>query len=66
MKELKLAYEELEFDGCFPDLLKYLGKRIIEFDPKFANKLNGDVKLSAEEQKAVDDDLMDFLGNIND
>lgn len=29
---MKLAYSELEIDGCFPDLLKTLGKRIITFD----------------------------------
>lgn len=38
---MKLAYEELEMDGCFPDLLKTLGKRITTFDPRFGTRLNG-------------------------
>jgi len=62
---MKLAYEELECDGCFPDLLKTLGKKIAELDPRFGNRLNGDTKISAEEKTAIDDDLMGFLNNIN-
>jgi len=46
-------------------LLKALGKRIMVFDPKFSSRVNGEVKISAEEQKAVDDDIAKFLGDIN-
>ena len=33
LKDLRDAYEELEFDGCFPDLLRVLGLKIAELDP---------------------------------
>jgi|TARA_B110001450_G_C17173017_1_gene300122 hypothetical protein len=63
---MKLAYEELEMDGCFPDLLKTLGKRISTFDARFNSRLNGnEQKLSAEEENAINDDMMNFLSNIN-
>lgn len=66
VKEMKLAYEELEMDGCFPDLLKTLGKRISTFDARFGSRMNGnEQKLSAEEENAINDDMMNFLSNIN-
>lgn len=65
VKEMKLAYDELELDGCFPDLLKTLANRIMELDPKFGSRMNRDTKISAEEENAINDDLMGFLNNIN-
>jgi hypothetical protein len=62
---MKLAYSELEIDGCFPDLLKTLGKRIMSFDPTFGSKVYGEKKISAEEENAINEDLMGFLSNIN-
>jgi hypothetical protein len=62
---MKLAYSELEIDGCFPDLLKTLGKRIITFDRNFGSKVYGDTKLTEEETNAINEDLMGFLNNIN-
>jgi hypothetical protein len=47
--ELKKAYEALEIDGCFPDLLKTCGEKICSLDPKFKRVMEGDVKLSVEE-----------------
>lgn len=35
VKELKAGYDALEIDGCFPDLLRALGNKICEYDPKF-------------------------------
>ena len=49
VKELKKAYEALEIDACFPDLLKTCGERICELDPKFKRVMEGEKKLSAEE-----------------
>lgn len=65
MKEMKLAYEELEIDGCFPDLLKTLGKRICDLDPKFRRRVEGEKKLTPEEENAINDDMLSFLSNIN-
>jgi hypothetical protein len=65
MKELKLAYKELELDGFFPDLLKTLGKKIASKDPVFARTFEGDKKLSYQEQKAIDDDLENFFDSMN-
>jgi len=62
---MKLAYAELEMDGCFPDLLKTLGKRIIEFDKNFGSKVYGEKKITEEEENAINADLMGFLSNIN-
>ena len=63
--ELKKAYEALEIDACFPDLLKTCGERICELDPKFKRRMEGDKKLSVDEQKAVDDDIFAFLDTMN-
>ena len=60
-KELIQAFEALEIDGYFPELQKACGERICELDPKFRRRLEGDKKLSSEEQKAVNDDLYSFL-----
>lgn len=52
LKELRLAYEELELDGGFPDLLKTLRNRIGELDPVFKRRVElSEVKISAAEEK---------------
>ena len=65
VKEMKLAYSELEMDGCFPDLLKTLGERIISLDPTFSSHMYGQKQLTTEEETAINDDIMGFLNNIN-
>ena len=64
-KELKQAYKALEEDGYFPDLLKTCGERICELDPAFRRVVDGERKMTAEEEKAVTDDLLEFLDTIN-
>ena len=50
MKELKLAYDALEEDGYFMDLLRKLGEKIVTLDPSFARRIDsGATKISAEE-----------------
>jgi hypothetical protein len=49
-KELKSAYDALEEDGYFADLLRNLGEKICTLDPSFARRMG--VKkdhISAEE-----------------
>ena len=36
IKDLKLAYDELEIDGCFPDLRRAVGERMVELDARCA------------------------------
>lgn len=53
LKELKLAKEELEFDGCFPDLLKVCKEKIASLDPNYKRKMeieNSNSKISHEEE----------------
>ena len=64
VKDLKLAYEELEYDGYFPDLLKCLGKKIASLDNEFRLRFEPEKKLSAEEEKAVNADLFSFLDEM--
>lgn len=50
VKELKLAYDALEEDGYFMDLLRKLGEKIVTLDPSFARRIDsGATKISAEE-----------------
>lgn len=65
VKELKQAYEALEIDGCFPDLMKTVGEKICTLDPKFKRRMEGEKQLTAEEQKAVDEDIFSFLESAN-
>lgn len=66
LKDLRAAYEELEYDGCFPDLMKTVGIKMAELDPAFARKLAGaNKKLSAEEEKEIKSDLFSFLDTMN-
>jgi hypothetical protein len=65
VKELKLAYDALEIDGCFPDLMKTVGDKICSLDPKFKRRMEGDKALSAEEQQALNDDIFSFLETMN-
>lgn len=68
VKELKAAYDALEQDGYFPDLLKACGERILEIKPSdstFKVRFLGTPKMSAAEEKAVTDDLAGFLDDMN-
>lgn len=64
LKELRLAYQELEFDGCFPDLLKTLGKKIAELDPEFKKKITPEKKLSAAEEKKLNAEIYSFFDDM--
>ena len=64
-KELLGAYNALEIDGYFPDLLKHCGERICQLDPTFRRRFEGEKKLSSEEHKAVNEDLFTFLEGMN-
>lgn len=64
LKELKLAYEELEYDGYYPDLLKKCGERICELDPTFARRVLPEKKISPEEKRALESDLFDFTDEM--
>lgn len=64
VKELKLAYDALEEDGYFPDLLKALGERIVSLDPAFARRLDaGATQVSTEEARALKSELNDFFAD---
>ena len=64
-KELLQAYEALEVDEYFPDLLKTCGERICELDPTFRRRFEGAKKISSEDHKVVTDDLNTFLDSMN-
>jgi tetratricopeptide (TPR) repeat protein len=65
LKELRLAYEELEYDGGFPDLLKTLQGRMCELDPVFKRRIElSNVKISADEERKINDDLFSFLDQM--
>lgn len=61
VKDLKKAYDALEEDGYFPDLLRTCGEKIIQLDPKFARRVNGEQKLSYEDEKKINEDLNNFF-----
>lgn len=64
VKELKLAYDALEEDGYFPDLLKTLGEKIVTLDPAFARRLDaGAPQVSPEEARALNSELNDFFAD---
>jgi len=65
IKELKAAYKELEIDGYFPDLLLKCGQKIAELDPNFKSRIEPEAKMSYEEEKNVNNDLMSFLAGMN-
>ena len=68
IKELKAAFDALEQDGYFPDLLKTCGERILQLKPSdstFKLRFLGAPKMSAAEEKAVTDDLAGFLDDMN-
>ena len=48
-KELVAAYDALEADGYFPDLLKTCGEKICKLDPSFRRRMEGEKRLSSEE-----------------
>ena len=60
-KDLSLAYEALEEDGGFPELLKTLEKKLIKVDPVFARRVEGRLKLSEEQSRLINDDMDQFL-----
>ena len=64
VKELKLAYDALEEDGYFPDLLKALGERIVSLDPAFARRIDaGATHVSPEEAAALKTEFDDFFAD---
>lgn len=64
LSELKLAYNALEEDGYFPDLLRTLGERIVSLDPAFARRIDAGVaQVSAEEAAALNSELNDFFAD---
>ena len=64
LKELKLAYDALEEDGYFPDLLRALGEKIVSLDPAFARRIDAGVAhVSAEEAAALNSELHDFFAD---
>ena len=65
IKDLKLAYESLVIDGCFPDLIKTCGEKICTLDPKFRRHIQGDKPIPEEEKRAIEDDLFAFLDKTN-
>jgi len=68
VKELKAAYDALELDGYFPDLKSACGVRILDLKPNdttFKLRFLGAPKITAAEEKAVNDDLFSFLDDVN-
>ena len=64
LKELFKAYEALKEDAGFPDLMRAVGKRIVELDPKQRSRIFEGGKASYEEEQAVAKDLIDFLSDM--
>ena len=64
-KELYGAYDALEIDGYFPDLLRACGERICKLDPTFRRRFEGEKKMTSEETKAANEDLYSFLEGVN-
>jgi hypothetical protein len=66
VKELKMAYESLLIDGCFPDLMKTCGEKICTIDPKFKRQMTmGKDVIPEEEKQAITADLNDFFADMN-
>ena len=64
LKELKLAYEALEEDGYFPDLLKKLGEKICTLDANFARRIGmGGSAFTREEEAALKSEVDDFFAD---
>lgn len=58
------AYEALREDAGFPDLMRAVGKRIVELDPKQRSRILDGGRASYEEEQAVARDLADFLNDM--
>jgi hypothetical protein len=65
VKELKMAYETLEIDGCFPDLMRTVGEKICTIDPKFKRVMQGETEIPDHEKKLITDDLNSFFSDMN-
>jgi len=65
IKDLKLAYDELEIDGCFPDLRRVVGEKMVDLDPRCARQVFGEKKVTEAEQAEIDEDMLSFLNNMN-
>ena len=63
--ELKQAYQALIEDNGYPDLLKACEDRLSEVDPAFKKKLEANRRLTYDEQKVINDEIGDFLNDIN-
>ena len=64
-KELYGAYDALELDAYFPDLLRACGERLCKLDPTFRRRFEGEKKMSSEETIAANEDLYSFLEGVN-
>jgi hypothetical protein len=59
-----LAYNALEEDGYFADLLRTLGEKIVKLDPNFARRIGQTgPQISAEEKAKINNDLNDFFAD---
>jgi hypothetical protein len=65
VKDLKAALKELEVDGYFPDLADKVRDKICTLDASFKRLHEGKKKLTLEEERAVNADVLDFLQDIN-
>ena len=43
--------------------MKFCGEKIIKLEPKFARRVNGETKMSYEDERKIKDDLNDFFEN---
>lgn len=64
-KELKNAYRALEADGFFPDLLRVCGEKLVSLDPNFKRVVEGEKKLTMDEEQELENDLLTFLDAVN-
>jgi len=60
-----LAYESLEEDAGYPDLLKALEDKLCQVDEVFAKRVQGRKRVSAETERAVNNEIEEFLNEIN-
>lgn len=64
-KELRLAYEALKEDAGFPDLTRYVLKKLKQVNPNY--KTSEDFNnYTPEEARQANDDVLDFLDKMNE
>lgn len=64
-KELRLAFEALKEDGGFPDLQKYVLKKLKQVNPNYktAEDFNN---YTPEDERRANDDVNDFFDKMNE